>query len=55
MYALYETSTTRDAGVIALMKSASSWRVFRQNMDIVYPKFGTPYGLPFGEPNDSED
>ena len=55
MYALYETSTTSDAGAVALMSSASSWRVFRHNMDIVNPKFETPYGFPFGDPDDLED
>ena len=54
MYAFYETSTTSDAGVVALMKSALSWRVFRHNMDIVNPIFGTSYGFPFGDPDDSE-
>lgn len=37
------------------MRAASSCQMFRQNMDVVYPKFGTPYGFPFGDPNDSEN
>ena len=35
------------------MKAASSWQVFRKNMDAVYPKLGTPYGFPYGDTNDS--
>ena len=40
------------AGVMALMRAASSWRAFRQDMDAAYPKFGSTYALPLDQPND---
>lgn len=40
------------AGVMALMRAASSWRAFRQDIDTAYPKFGSTYALPLDQPND---
>ena len=42
------------AGVTALMRTASSWRSYRQRLNVVNPKFGTPCAFPFNDPDDWE-
>ena len=45
----------RLAGVTALMRTASSWRSYRQSLNVVNPKFGTPCApFPFNDPDDWE-
>ena len=39
------------AGVMALMRAASSWRAFRQDIGAAYPKFGSTYALPLDQPS----
>ena len=38
------------AGVMALMRAASSWDVFRRSVDRAYPKFGKTIPLNLSEP-----
>ena len=38
------------AGVMALMRAASSWDVFRRSMDRAYPRLGKTISLNLSEP-----